>query len=209
MFGRAPKTPAKLGKADWIAVFKRSFSQFLEDDCLGLSQEVAYSSLLALFPALAGLIGFLGVFHLYGPVLNALEGTVPHSVVKFVRSIRADNHGGAKTVAFVVGLIAALWAASGATSAVIKAVNRAYDRQESRPFWKVRVIAVILVVLTGFALFAPGATRGFGVFAGAGVRMGIVWRLAADHLRRSIHRNAVTVAALRPIPSFLPSTRAR
>ena len=150
-FGRAPKTPAKLGKADWIAVFKRSFSQFLEDDCLGLSQEVAYSSLLALFPALAGLIGFLGVFHLYGPVLNALEGTVPHSVVKFVRSIRADNHGGAKTVAFVVGLIAALWAASGATSAVIKAVNRAYDRQESRPFWKVRVIAVILVVLTGFA----------------------------------------------------------
>ena len=34
---------------------------------------------------------------------------------------------------------------------MIKAVNRAYDRQESRPFWKVRVIAVILVVLTGFA----------------------------------------------------------
>lgn len=51
-------------------------------------------------------------------------------------------------------------------------------------------------VLTGFALFAPGATRGFGVLAGAGVRLGILWRLAADHLRRSIHRNAVTVAAL-------------
>ncbi len=118
---------------------------------MGLSQQVAFSSLLALFPALAGLIGFLGVFHLYGPVLNALEGTVPHSVIKFVRSIRADNHGGAKTAAFVIGMIAALWAASGATAAVIKAVNRAYDRQETRPIWKVRGIALLLVVLTGFA----------------------------------------------------------
>jgi membrane protein len=149
--GHAPKSPAKLGKSDWIAVFKRSFSEFLEDDCLGLSQQVAYSSLLAVFPAIAGLIGFLGVFHLYGPVLDALEGTVPHSVVKFVESIRADNHGSAKTLAFVVGLMAALWAATGATSALIKAVNRAYDRQETRPFWKVRCIALVLVVLTGFA----------------------------------------------------------
>ena len=118
---------------------------------MGLSQQVAYSSLLAIFPALAGLIGFLGVFHLYGPVLDALQGTVPHSVIKFVRSIRADSHGGAKTAAFAVGLIGALWAASGATAAVIKAVNRAYDRQETRPFWKVRGIAVLLVVTTGFA----------------------------------------------------------
>ena len=149
--GHPPRTPAKLSRSDWTAVVKRSFSQFMADDCMGLSQQVAFSSLLAIFPALAGLIGFLGVFHLYGPVLNALEGTVPHSVIKFVRSIRADNHGGAKTAAFVVGLIGALWAASGATAAVIKAVNRAYDRQETRPFWKVRWIALLLVVLTGFA----------------------------------------------------------
>jgi membrane protein len=149
--GRSPRTPAKLSRADWLAAFKRSFSQFMADDCMGMSQQVAYSSLLAIFPALAGLIGFLGVFHLYGPVLDALEGTVPHSVITFVRSIRSDSHGSAKTVAFVIGLIGALWAASGATAAVIKAVNRAYDRQETRPFWKVRGIAALLVVLTGFS----------------------------------------------------------
>ena len=90
---------------------------------MGLSQQVAYSSLLAIFPALAGLIGFLGVFHLYGPVLNALEGTVPHSVITFVRSIRSDSRGSATTAAFTIGLIGALWAASGATAAVIKAVT--------------------------------------------------------------------------------------
>ena len=112
-------------------MLKRSFSQFMADDCMGMSQQVAYSSLLALFPALAGLIGFLGVFHLYGPVLNALEGTVPHSVITFVRSIRSDSRGSATTAAFTIGLIGALWAASGATAAVIKSVNRAYERQET------------------------------------------------------------------------------
>jgi len=181
--GRTPRTPAKLSRADWIAVLKRSFSQFLADDCMGLSQQVAYSSLLALFPALAGLIGFLGVFHLYGPVLDALQVTVPHSVIKFVRSIRADSHGGAKTAAFVIGLIGALWAASGATAAVIKAVNRAYDRQETRPFWKVRGIAILLVVTTGFAsafvlvLIVLGGDLGkvIGRQKGVGPAFDVVW----------------------------------
>ncbi len=69
-------------------------------------------------------------------------------------------------------------------------------------WWALRVgpaawsFGAAFFVLTGFALFAPSATVGFGSLAGAGVRLGILWRLAADHLRRSIHRNAVTVAAL-------------
>jgi membrane protein len=37
-------------------------------------------------------------------------------------------------------------------SAVIKAVNRAYDRDETRPFWKVRLIGVALVMLMGLVL---------------------------------------------------------
>ncbi len=51
-------------------------------------------------------------------------------------------------------------------------------------------------VLAGFALFAPAITKRFGDLASAGLPFGIHWRLAADNLRRSIHRNAVTVAAL-------------
>jgi putative ABC transport system permease protein len=52
------------------------------------------------------------------------------------------------------------------------------------------------LVLAGFSLFAPGAVRRFGRLAAGGLRAGVLWRLAADNLRRSIHRNAVTVAAL-------------
>ncbi|MEA3211058.1 MAG: putative transport system permease protein [Chthoniobacter sp.] len=56
--------------------------------------------------------------------------------------------------------------------------------------------AAAFFILAGFAFFAPGATRAFGVAAGLRIRAGLIWRLAADNLHRSIHRNAVTVAAL-------------
>ena len=46
-------------------------------------------------------------------------------------------------------MLVALWAASGATGSVIKAVNRASDLEETRPFWKTRLLALLLVVLTG------------------------------------------------------------
>lgn len=51
-------------------------------------------------------------------------------------------------------------------------------------------------VLAAFALFAPLATWLFGWLAAPIHRAGVVWQLAAGHLRQSIHRNAVTVAAL-------------
>jgi hypothetical protein len=55
--GHAPGSPAKLTLPDWRAALKRSFTQFLKDDCMGLSQQVAYSSLLAFFPAVAFVVG--------------------------------------------------------------------------------------------------------------------------------------------------------
>jgi putative ABC transport system permease protein len=51
-------------------------------------------------------------------------------------------------------------------------------------------------VLAGFAAFAPRATQMAGVLAARSSRAGVLWRLAADNLRRSVHRNAITVAAL-------------
>jgi membrane protein len=178
-----PRAPTRLSRADWVDSLKRSFKSFLADDCMGLSQEIAYSSLLALFPALAGVIGFLGVFHLFDNVINVLHGTVPHGVIKFVRTLQSDSRGGAKAAALVVGLIGAVWAASGAMGSIIKAVNRAYERPETRPFWKVRGIAILLVVVTGistafvFVLIVLGGDLGKVISRqrGVGTAFNVLW----------------------------------
>jgi membrane protein len=36
--------------------------------------------------------------------------------------------------------------------AIVKAVNRTYDRLETRPFWKLRLVSIVLVVASGVVL---------------------------------------------------------
>jgi putative ABC transport system permease protein len=52
------------------------------------------------------------------------------------------------------------------------------------------------LVLAGFALCAPATTLFVGRFVPAVAQHWQILRMAADHLRRSLHHNAVTVAAL-------------
>ena len=141
----------RLSRGEWLAALKSSFRDFMRDDCMGLSQQIAYSSLLAFFPAVAFLVGALGIFHLFDDVERLLDPIAPNGVIRFISSLQQDSKGGASVAAFVIGFFGAVWAASGAMGSVVKAVNRAYELQETRPFWRVRLIAIVLVVSTGIA----------------------------------------------------------
>jgi membrane protein len=148
--------------AEWIAVLRRTFKQFVADDCTGLAREVAYSAMLAFFPATAFLLGLLGVLNLYDNVQSLLATVAPRGVITFIDSLQRDQSGNAQVFALVVGGVGAVWAASGAMRSVIKAVNRAYDKNETRPFWRLRLIAIGLVLLMGVTLLAVTVLIVFG-----------------------------------------------
>jgi membrane protein len=154
--GRAPSSPLQLSWREWLAVFKRTGKQFVADDCLGLGQQVAFSSLFAFFPIVILLIGLLGLFgdRAFDSLEHFVGSVAPHGVISIIDLAKQDaaHSKSGSAIAFVVGLFLALWAATGAMSALLKAVNRAYDRIETRPFWKQRLIALVLVVATGFVL---------------------------------------------------------
>ena len=147
--GRTPSSPERLSRGEWLAAFKRALTQFMRDDCMGLAQQIAYSSLLAFFPAVAFLVGALGLFNLFDDLERLLDPIAPNGVIDFISSLKQDSGGGTSAVAFAIGLVAAVWVASSAMGSVIKAVNRAYEVQETRPFWRLRVIAILLVISTG------------------------------------------------------------
>lgn len=169
-------------------MLKRTASQFVSDDCMGLSQEVAYSSLLAFFPAMAFLVGLFSIFHLFDAVETLIGTVAPQGVIRFIDTLRRDSQGGGtKATAFLLGFFGAVWAASGAMGSVIKAVNRAYDRLETRPFWKVRGIAIALVVVSGvttaglFLLIVIGGKLGDAITRRSGALGGgfsVLWDVA-------------------------------
>jgi membrane protein len=129
---------------------------------MGLAQQIAYSWMLAFFPAIAFFLGLLGVLHLYDQFQTFLAPISPRGVIKFIEGLQKDSKGGASLVALVVGGAGAVWAASGAMGSVMKAVNRAYERMETRPFWKVRLISIVLVLLSSATVILLAVLIVFG-----------------------------------------------
>ena len=150
--GHAPSGPERLSFREWLDALKRTGKDFMADDCMGLSQQVAYSSLLAFFPAMIALIALLDIVGAFDTLQSFLNPVAPKSVTSIIEQLQKDSTQGGSIVLIVFGVFGAVWAGSGAMSSVVKAVNRAYDKLETRPFWKVRLISVVLVILSGFVL---------------------------------------------------------
>jgi membrane protein len=179
--GHAPATPQRLTRADWLSVFKRTGSRFLADDCMGLAQQIAYSALLAFFPAVVALVGLLDLIGAYDALQSFLDPVAPKAVTDLIQSFRRDSGGSGSVVAFVVGIFGAVWAASGAMGSIVKAVNRAYERTETRPFWRLRIISIVLVVATGIVtagmllLIVLGGTLGDAIAKKAHLGGAFTW----------------------------------
>jgi uncharacterized BrkB/YihY/UPF0761 family membrane protein len=77
--------------------------------------------MLAFFPAVAFLLGALGLFHLYDDLKRFVDPIAPSGVIRFINRLQEDSQGGASAAAFVVGLFGAVWAASGAMGSIVKA----------------------------------------------------------------------------------------
>jgi membrane protein len=95
------------------------------------------------------LVGLLDLVNAYDALRDFLAPIAPGAVLETVDTLQSDTSKSTSVIAFLVGAAGATWAASGAMGSVLKAVNRAYERVETRPFWKTRLIAIVLVLLTG------------------------------------------------------------
>lgn len=184
--GRVPPGPHRLSPREWIDVLKRTGKEFLADDCMGLAQAVAYNSLLAFFPAVILIVGLLGLIDAYDDLQEFLGAIAPGAVIDALEIAEENSRGGAgSAAALVLGAFGAVWAASGAMNAIVKAVNRAYDLLETRPFWKVRLISILLVVMSGivtagiFLLIVFGGPLGEAIAdkARLGSAFDLVWAI--------------------------------
>jgi membrane protein len=154
--GRVPSGPHRLRPGEWLDVLKRAGKEFMADDAMGYAQQIAFSSLLAFFPAMILLVGLLGLIGAYDDLKEFLGVVAPGAVLDAIDLAQESASGqeAGASIAVIFGAFGAIWAASGAMNAVIKALNAAYDRVETRPFWKVRLTAIVLVLASGFAFAA-------------------------------------------------------
>src|SRR5438034_5947926 len=151
----------------WEELAKRTYREVLADNCLGLAAQLAFYFFLALFPALlfvVAIISYIPVEGLVDSITGMLARVAPLEVLTLVKDqiwkIAQDKSGGLLTV----GMIGTIWSTSSGVTAIIDTLNQAYDIQESRPWWKVRLIALGLTIalavfiVISFALVLVGPT---------------------------------------------------
>jgi membrane protein len=152
----------------WWQILRKTFtSAFYEDNCLGLSAQLAYYFFFALFPALLVLLAVASFFPyhtLVDEMVKTLGGFVPPEMLDIITGqlakISSTTQGGILTI----GVLTALWSTSSAMTAIISTLNAAYHIEEGRPWWKVRITAILLTlgvavfILIAFALILIGPT---------------------------------------------------
>jgi membrane protein len=101
--------------------------------------------------ALIAFASFFPVANLTDELFRMVGGVMPPDVIEMITKqlieISKQNAGGLLTLAFLV----TLWSSSGALVSMSSTLNTAYDITESRPWWKVRLIAIGLTI--GLSIF--------------------------------------------------------
>jgi len=166
----------------------RVFRGVLKDNCDGYAAQIAFFFLFALFPfllSLTTLLAYLPVPDLLRVLLRILGHFAPGDVVSLVeknlRALVTVQQGGLLSF----GVLMSLWTSSNAVIAVQTALNNAYASEEQRPYWKVRIIAILLVICFTFfvivslllLIFGPRIGVWIASLAGLGSSFINVWNI--------------------------------
>lgn len=136
-------------------VLARVLLKVRENDLLGLAGQLTYFFLISFFPFLIFLVALAGLV-LDDPesavrgLVSKSAGFLPREAVGLLVVYLDRTLRGAGSGVLVVGVVTTLWMGSAASIAITKAANRAYGLSETRPFWKLRGISILLAL--GFTL---------------------------------------------------------
>jgi len=188
----APNDPTDLHKRSWMDTVKRTVREFKDDDLTDWAAALTYYAVLSLFPALIALVSILGLVVDPATITRVLTDIVaslgPESAVRTfqgpIESITANQ--GTAGLLLVVGIASAIWTASGYVGAFMRASNAIYEREEGRPFFKLRpwqllvtFVLVLMAALVVLSLIVSGpVAEAVGNAVGLGSTAVTIWQIA-------------------------------
>jgi membrane protein len=144
----------------------RVLRQLLAHDALALAGQLAYFSLLFLFPFLIFIVSLVGLVvddpeSILEAVVASTRGFLPQAAIEMLNIYLDHTLRSTSSFTFLVSCLLTLVMGAASTEAIIRAANRAYGVPETRPFWERWFIDVLLVF--GFTLLV--ATMAFVVLS--------------------------------------------
>jgi membrane protein len=175
--GRQADRPTEIPKRGWKDILVRTWAEAKDDNVSLLAAGVGFYALLALVPALIAAVALYGLFadptqieSQVSDLLGAAPAEVRDLVVSQLQDI-TQSRSSAIGLSAIIGVVVALWSASSGTKQLIGAINAAYDETETRKFFKLRGLAIMLtvgailflLVTVGLIAFLPSVLESVGL----------------------------------------------
>ena len=165
--GREATKPSEPPPRRWKSILWRTLTGFGSDQIPLVAAGVSFYALLALFPALAALVAFYGLFfdvHDLQSHMAAARAFVPPVALQFIgdqlaRLVRGHSNGLSLAAGFA--LAASIWSANGAVRSMMAGLNIAFEQRERRNFIVTTLVSLAftlgLIVFGVVAVIALGA----------------------------------------------------
>ena len=101
-------------RVGWGLILKRTFKETVDDNCLGLSAQLAYYFFLSLFPALLVVVTLTSFFpyHVLDNIVRWFATFTPPEVLTIVTAQIQQITKGGNTGLLTFGILGALWSSS-------------------------------------------------------------------------------------------------
>lgn len=162
--GRNATAPTQIPLMAWVLVLRRAGAGFFQDRVMEEAASVTFYVLLALFPAIAAVISFYGMFispaHLQNP-LSSYSRIIPGGGISLIqKQVSALTSNGQSTLGFAAFFSTAvsLWTANYGIQSLIGALNVVYHEDEKRNYFKLLLVSFAftlgMIALGIIALFS-------------------------------------------------------
>ena len=203
---------ALLNMPAWV--FLKKLAKRISDNAVtDRAATLAYYFVFALFPFLFTLVtlaAYLPVKNAIAELMARIDPLMPEEAMGI---IDAQLHALAtqqRPRLLTFGLLLALWSASRGVDALRTALNLSYDVKESRPWWKVQLLAVVVTIATSVLMLLSIAGLALGSSAGlwlaARLHVDQFWALLWAWLRWPITAGGVMLV-LALLYYFLPDVK--
>ncbi len=144
-----------------LTALRRVVRRLLENNGLALAGQLAYLFILFLFPFLIFLLTLVGIVvddpeTILKDLARRMESFWPQETIELIRGYLDRTAKSTSLATFISSVLFTLGVGSAAAEAISNAANRFYGVQETRPFWKVRGVAILLIF--GFTLMIVALT---------------------------------------------------
>ncbi len=143
-----------------------------QDQLFNSAAALSFYFLLAIFPALIfmlTLLPYLPIDHLSLELISLISQALPESAAKALESTVIEITTTKKQGLLSFGALFTLWSSSSGIYAIMQELNTTYDVRETRSFWKVRGISILLTLVFGVAVIAAFALIVTGGFSKPGL----------------------------------------